>query len=133
MPRKPCTICGSTEPSHVHNTTTGETIPDYFTVGRGETDLEAALRWQRRALVAERVCVMVGWTPASDSDRGKALHELWAEWVTAYEIAGGSIDPAAHPDLSDERIAELAARRDATRAATMQRIAEAGLIVEVPA
>lgn len=130
MPEKPCTICGSTEPGHVHNTVTGEMIPDYFTVGRGETDLEAALRWQRRALVAERVCIMVGWTPGTDSERSKALHELWAEWLTAYEAAGGSVEPRDHPDLSDERIAELAARRDATRAATMQRIREAGLIEE---
>lgn len=50
--QEPCTVCGDTEPSHVHHN--GLRIDDYFTVGRGETDFDAAVRWKRRALAAER-------------------------------------------------------------------------------
>ena len=67
-----------------------------------------------RLEMAERVCLMVGWTASDPSERGKALHELWSEWTRAYRAAGGSLSPRAHPDLSDDRIRELAARRDET-------------------
>lgn len=68
-----------------------------------------------RLEAAERVCLMVGWSAADTvTDRGKAKHELWAEWLAIYESQGGSPSPKAHPDLSDERIRDLAARRDAT-------------------
>lgn len=54
-PREPngiCTICGDTESFHVHD---GDSrIEDYFTVGRGMTELQAALAWKRRALDAEQ-------------------------------------------------------------------------------
>lgn len=45
---QPCAVCGDPEPSHVHHD--GERIDDYFTVGRGESDFQAATRWKRRAL-----------------------------------------------------------------------------------
>jgi hypothetical protein len=48
---KACRICGDTEPVHVHHG--DRRIEDYFTVGRGESDFMAALRWKRRALQAE--------------------------------------------------------------------------------
>jgi len=72
-----------------------------------------------RLAAAERVCVMFGWLGIDDSERGKAAHELWCDWL---EISGVSTDPADHPDLSDERIRELAARRDATRDQTLRRL-----------
>lgn len=80
---------------------------------------------EERLLLAERVCLMFGWTRAHDeTDREKALHELWLEWLEAFRADGGNTFPPAHPDLSDARVAELAARRDATvertRAALMR-------------
>lgn len=47
-----CAICGDEEPFHVHDG--DRRIEDYFTVGRGQTDFEAAVAWKRRALEAER-------------------------------------------------------------------------------
>lgn len=46
-----CEVCGDPEPTHVHNG--GKRIDDYFCVGRGETDFDAAERWKARALAAE--------------------------------------------------------------------------------
>lgn len=43
---KPCRICSDPEPHHVHNG--DERIEDYFTVGRGQTDFQAALSWQEK-------------------------------------------------------------------------------------
>jgi hypothetical protein len=75
---------------------------------------------RRRLEAAERVCVLYSWTGhVHDSDRGKALHELWAEWAG---LPGTSWQPEDHPDLSDERISELARRRDDKRARTLDRI-----------
>ena len=72
----------------------------------------------KRLLAAELVCLMFGWTGIDDSPRGKATHELWREWV---DISGVRLSPEDHPELSDERIAELARRRDETRARTLAR------------
>lgn len=47
-----CTTCGDTEPFHVHDG--DRRIEDYFTIGRGMSDLGSALAWKRRALSAER-------------------------------------------------------------------------------
>lgn len=49
---QPCTICGDPEPSHVHDW--DERIEDYFTVGRGESEFDAARRWKGRAYRAEQ-------------------------------------------------------------------------------
>jgi hypothetical protein len=77
-----------------------------------------------RLRAAEEVCLMYGWTGACrDTDRDKALHELWSHWVN---VSGASMSPADHPELSDERIAELARQRDETRARTLARIRELG-------
>jgi hypothetical protein len=91
---------------------------------------EAEASWQaeaetlrKRLEVAELVCVMVGWVPEAPGDRGKALYELWSGWL---HISGVGTDPADHPELSDERIAELARKRDETRARTLERIWERG-------
>jgi hypothetical protein len=82
----------------------------------------AALPLEERLAAAEQVCLMVGWTAAQSGERGKALHELWVAWVALYEAAGGTLEPRHHPELSDERIRELAAQRDATVARTLGRI-----------
>lgn len=47
-----CSICGDLEPFHVHDGK--KRIDDYFTVGRGMTDLIAARLWKDRAMDAER-------------------------------------------------------------------------------
>lgn len=49
---RPCSICGDDEPSHVHHN--GQRIEDYFTVGRGQSDFDAALLWQQRYFSAKR-------------------------------------------------------------------------------
>jgi hypothetical protein len=73
-----------------------------------------------RLRAAEEVCLLYGWTGACrDTDRDKALHELWSHWV---DVSGVSMSPADHPEMSDERIAELARQRDATRASALARI-----------
>lgn len=87
---------------------------DYSHLSRG--DLE------RRLDVAEDALTMVGWTAAAgDTPRDKALHELWARWT---ELPGVDTNPAANPHLSDELVTRLAARRDETRAATLQRLTQ---------
>lgn len=47
MTDQSCAICGDTEPFHTHNE--GQRIEDYFTVGRGLSEFESALLWQRKA------------------------------------------------------------------------------------
>jgi hypothetical protein len=77
-----------------------------------------------RLRAAEEVCLMYGWTGAShETERGKALYELWSHWVN---VSGVSMSPADHPEMSDERIAELARQRDEIRARTLARIRELG-------
>ena len=74
---------------------------------------------RRRLEAAERVCAVFGWTAVRDqSDRDKALHELWVEWLGAAEDGFGS--PLAHPELTDETIGRLARQRDEKRAAALQ-------------
>lgn len=73
-----------------------------------------------RLAAAEQVCMLYGWTGARrESDQDKALHEVWSDWV---DLSGVSLLPEDHPELSDERIAELARKRDATRARVLARI-----------
>ena len=90
------------------------------------TDLE------RRLELAERVCLMFGWSPAhADTDRGNAAHELWREWLEEFERQGGSPFPKDHPDLSDAVVAELSKRRRDIRAATLAKIDQ--MVVTEPA
>jgi hypothetical protein len=63
---KACSICGDSEPSHVHHE--GRRIEDYFTVGRGETEMEAARRWKARALAAERSAVPIATVSEESKD-----------------------------------------------------------------
>jgi hypothetical protein len=74
---------------------------------------------ERRLAAAERFCVVFGWTAAArDSDRDRAAHELWADWV---RVSGHPLSPRANPDL-DAMVPTLAAMREATISATLQRI-----------
>ncbi len=79
-----------------------------------------------RLMHAEHVCAMYGWCPArTETDREAATHELWAVWVDHVQSSTGNPDFPTPEDfryLSDELIAELAARRRATRDATLARI-----------
>ena len=93
-------------------------------------------RTERCQELAEQVCLLYGWGAAmdEDSDRALALELVWREWLREYEaaggIAGGKGVRRAHPELSDERIAVLAAARRREKAefkALVDRI-----VVEVP-
>lgn len=84
------------------------------------TDQQETEALRARLEAAERVCVLYGWTAAGDgSTRSKALHELWVQWL---DLSGVSLLQSDHPDLSSERIAELASHRDETRARTLARM-----------
>lgn len=76
-------------------------------------------RLETRLRAAEDVCVLVGWTGRGSTHHEKALHELWVKWM---EVSGNNCTPEANPHLTDEFIAELAAKRDATRARTLAKI-----------
>jgi hypothetical protein len=79
---------------------------------------------RERLEAAERVCVMYSWTSSlDDSDRPKALFELWRRWT---EVSGNDCSPAANPDLSDELIGQLARQRDETRERTLAVIRDGG-------
>lgn len=74
----------------------------------------------RRLELAERALLVYGWTgTGSGSPRDKALYELWADWLHEYRRQGMDESPKAHPELSEDRINELAARRDAAVARFM--------------
>lgn len=81
------------------------------------TSVDALLE---RLAAAERVCLMFGWTGSTGtSDHDKALHELWSDWVN---LSGVSQLPRDHPELGDDRIAELARQRDEKRSRALARI-----------
>lgn len=81
---------------------------------RAEAEIE---RLKSRLAAAELVCVAYGISPARhDSDREKATYELWSDWQ---ELAQADMT-----SLSDERIVELARRRDANRAEALRRSAQ---------
>lgn len=84
-------------------------------------DLRALLDGLR---LAERVCALVGWTATGHSERDKALTEVWMEWSRSRP---GMSTRDAWPDLDDEGIKALAERRDATRAATLDRLFRPGV------
>jgi hypothetical protein len=76
---------------------------------------------RRRLYLAERVCLMYGWSPAHmETPREKATHEIWCEWADA--VGEKFRSPKAHPELNEGLFNVLAAVRDATRAATLARI-----------
>lgn len=74
----------------------------------------------RRLAAAEQVCVLYGWTAASDdTDRDKATTQAWMQWQSKYGVGGPT--PAWNA-----RVAELAAERDRIRAHTLRRIRSGG-------
>ena len=75
-----------------------------------------------RLEIAERVCVLYGWTiPSERTDCDKALAEMWQEWA---RVAGPKFTgPKAHPLLTDEWIAAVAREHDERRAAKRQKAA----------
>lgn len=68
----------------------------------------------RRLDVAERVCWLVGITAAGESERDKALTQAYMGWSRHYRSH-------ARP-VTDEEIAQLAARRDVIRDTTIARL-----------
>jgi hypothetical protein len=75
---------------------------------------------EQRLAAAEDVCLMVGWTPDTGSDRSCAATELWMRWA---RLPGVSTHPRDHPELVGSE-ASLAARRRATRLRWTGRIRE---------
>jgi hypothetical protein len=73
---RPCRICGDQEPHHVHHG--GSRIEDYFTVGRGQTDFQAALSWQQKYLAATRQEVAGGHD--YECERGSLSHSDCTCW-----------------------------------------------------
>lgn len=79
-------------------------------------------RLEARLRAAEDVCVLFAWSPSRmETAPEKAAHELWSRWV---EISGNDCTPEKNPHLTDEYVAELAAKRDEIRARTLAKIAE---------
>ena len=71
-----------------------------------------------RLAAAERVCVVFGWTAATNTEASKACHELWREWL---RISGVPTGPRHNTELHD-MVPVLAAMRDAQRAETLRRL-----------
>lgn len=79
-------------------------------------------RLRERLTAAEEVCLVFGWTRASmATDHDKALHELWRRWC---DVSGVSFLQSDHPELGDDRLAELARKRDEARTRTLAAIRE---------
>ena len=77
---------------------------------------------RERLAVAETVCTIFGWTGTrTDGERDKAVSQAWQEWAIAY----GSPKPT--PEW-DERVTELAAKRDEIRNRTLAAIRERHLV-----
>jgi hypothetical protein len=88
----------------------------------------AMAAYRRRLDMAERVALMHGWSAhCHDTDREKAAYEVWRDWHDEY---GKDAGRRLKPELTDEYIEQLARKRDATRAATLQRMRELGMIPE---
>ncbi len=84
------------------------------------------MRTERAAELAEMIAVLYGWAPIhADTEREKALNELWREW--ADERDGYLKD---HVELTDGRIADLARRYDERHAVAAAAVAE--LVVDGP-
>jgi hypothetical protein len=74
---------------------------------------------EERLALAERVCVLFGWSPVlGDSVREKATSQAWSEWVD--NVGMDFLAPEAHPELSDEAIEALAVKRDEIRSETLR-------------
>ncbi len=90
-------------------------------VDRYERSVRRHLGLPERLAAAELVCTIFGWTGVDySSDRGKAVSQAWIDWSRSY---GAPLPNSAW----NARIAELAARRDASRdqaLATLRRLDE---------
>lgn len=74
-------------------------------------------RLRTRLAAAEQVATLVGWCASRDhSERGKAATQAWMDWANAYGAP-------ERDEAWDERIRELARRRDEIRAHTLAAIA----------
>lgn len=81
---------------------------------------EVAATLAEQMHLAERACALSGWTThPDDTVRGKAATQAWMEWAHARPEM---VHREAWPDLTDEGIAALAAKRDETRRRTLDRI-----------
>lgn len=74
---------------------------------------------RHRLRLAERLCLVFGWTGIDDSPRGKAATQLWTEW--AHHVGDDFTGPEAHPELNDGSLEALAAERDRMREETLRR------------
>jgi hypothetical protein len=75
---------------------------------------------EERLRLAERVCLLYGWSGSDDTERGRAAMQAWMEWA---DFVGKEFTSAkAHPELNDEAIAALATIRAAIHTVTIARI-----------
>jgi hypothetical protein len=80
---------------------------------------------EQRLRMAEDVCVMVGWCGLGHSDREEAATELWLRWARL--VGQDYTGPDAHPELAGAEAA-LAAQRGRTRADTIARLVDGGVL-----
>lgn len=86
-------------------------------------DETEALR--RRLDVAEKVCLLFGWSGRDDSITGKAAQELYNQWTDLVnQEQSGFTHRASHPELSDGVIRRLAGVRDEKIKGTLRAIDE---------
>lgn len=88
--------------------------------------LDALEAVERRLALAERVCVLYGWSAAGSStgtDRELASLQAWMEW--ADHVGPKFTGPTSHPDLTDAEIHRLAELRRAIRRDTLRGLFDA--------
>jgi hypothetical protein len=82
-----CAICGDEERHHCHNG--GTRIENYFTIGRGQDELDAAREWHGRAVAAEaEVAAVIGERDAARAALGEDLEAAGAYSLALAELPG---------------------------------------------
>lgn len=80
------------------------------------TDIPEEIR--ERLEAAEQLCLMFSWTAPSESTRdGKACFQLYRRWL---EVSGVIPERDQHPELSEDRLNDLAAQYDGKQTWTLE-------------
>ena len=79
---------------------------------------------RERLARAETACILYGWSAQTTYGRAgdDIVTQAWMDW--AHHVGREHVTPAAHPDLNERRLYQLAADRRRIRHQTLQRIAE---------
>ena len=99
-----CRICGSDEPYHAHDG--DKLIPDYFTIGRGQTEFEAAQAWKLRHQRTQRA--LMGLVALADE-------EVIGTLASSLRSVG-LVDTANEIDLAVEKARETIAAHEGEKA-----------------